>query len=957
MSSSLTNLPTTPSEPQGVFPSAAANISDENTTVIPSINPETLHPLTAAETDVYDNANSLQTHSFSGSSESMNVAGKGLDYSTEVHGTALNASDVEAIKKFLQEYASKALLPYMEKQISQLSEVVANRKGVSRSLLSATKRWFGTGKGGNTTGNSTVIYTSDCPELQLRRLGDLWFLCRQWQRAFDTYHTAKREFYADSAWLCYAGALEMAAISAFMAGDSNRKTHGYMEESIVTYLNTCRMVQYAVRATLLSVLCLSGSGLHGEAAKQLIRMTSEDSDLRSAMLLEQAALCFLSAESDVIFVDQQWVESNPEVASTLEELPLPLVEARQTSVMLLQVAQGAVPMIFKPTVDLYTDATDAEPLVPQGEPIQISVTLWNPMKISLILKDVELLWRFVTTTEGDAASGDEEVLSNEQALSAGQVLESNTISSQKIKSVILEGDTKKVLIFTLTPLKVGRLNIHGLAYKLVNTGEGGTENGNSITISGKVNLTPNGKTPDKRLQITVIPEAPCLQMTFSETSSDIISGEMRTIDVEFTNVGPVDMNDLYVAVSHPDCVNIVTDEDENDFKVLYDEKYRDPPTYSELCQRYTRYSSGKKQSIVAFYEFLGSKEAVELAVTPRRSLRRVDGEVVENMSLAVEIKNIFNEKGEDLSVEILEASLLSRQWSLTSLVAARGAAEALQARDKLHVVLRARRLPQPPPRLAHTRLKINHHDPDAEPAINVPPYSKFVLDGQHSYIDSPDSAIAQDTSDKRTGLIQSMFVLRWKVHEKTKGKTAVGQHCLWLDCFTKAISREREYIPGEVAPIQIDEFDSKLDLRESNTKTKKDNVVIFRLEHSNYINHNFNETKLCLVPVTLNIVNCYGVPVKVFIDMSKQKNRELSGELGWAGALSYGNDVDAKELGVSVNLDKFESKRVQVRGVCAAPGTYLVGSAFSVSTTGQDANLNVSNVSNNTSLLVVEQVA
>lgn len=54
------------------------------------------------------------------------------------------------------------------------------------------------------------------------------------------------------------------------------------------------MVQYAVRATLLSVLCLSGSGLHGEAAKQLIRMTSEDSDLRSAMLLEQAALCFLS---------------------------------------------------------------------------------------------------------------------------------------------------------------------------------------------------------------------------------------------------------------------------------------------------------------------------------------------------------------------------------------------------------------------------------------------------------------------------------------------------------------------------------------------------------------------------------------------------------------------------------------------------------------------------------------
>ncbi|XP_073962883.1 trafficking protein particle complex subunit 8-like isoform X2 [Choristoneura fumiferana] len=239
--SSPGNLPTTPPDPQP-FPTVSGSSEDGNT-LTASIPTEGMHPLTTSENDIYDNANSLQTHSFSGSSESMNVA---------------------------------------------------NRKGVSRSLLSATKRWFGTGKGGNTTGNNTVIYSSDCSELQLRRLGDLWFLCGQWQRAFDTYHTAKREFYADSAWLCYAGALEMAAVSAFMAGDANKKTHGYMEESIVTYLNTCRMVQYAVRATLLSVLCLSSSGSHGEAAKQLIRMTSEDSDLRSAMLLEQASLCFLS---------------------------------------------------------------------------------------------------------------------------------------------------------------------------------------------------------------------------------------------------------------------------------------------------------------------------------------------------------------------------------------------------------------------------------------------------------------------------------------------------------------------------------------------------------------------------------------------------------------------------------------------------------------------------------------
>jgi hypothetical protein len=56
-----------------------------------------------------------------------------------------------------------------------------------------------------------------------------------------------------------------------------------------------RMPQFATRATLLSTECLKGHSLYGEAAKQFIRMTSEDSDLRSALLLEQASYCFLKA--------------------------------------------------------------------------------------------------------------------------------------------------------------------------------------------------------------------------------------------------------------------------------------------------------------------------------------------------------------------------------------------------------------------------------------------------------------------------------------------------------------------------------------------------------------------------------------------------------------------------------------------------------------------------------------
>lgn len=48
-----------------------------------------------------------------------------FEQSTEVHGAALNSNDVDGIKKFLQEYAFKSLLPYIERQISSLSEVVS----------------------------------------------------------------------------------------------------------------------------------------------------------------------------------------------------------------------------------------------------------------------------------------------------------------------------------------------------------------------------------------------------------------------------------------------------------------------------------------------------------------------------------------------------------------------------------------------------------------------------------------------------------------------------------------------------------------------------------------------------------------------------------------------------------------------------------------------------------------
>lgn len=48
-------------------------------------------------------------------------------------------------------------------------------------------------------------------------------------------------------------------------------------------------------------------------------------------------------------------------------------------------------------------------------------------------------------------------------------------------------------------------------FRLINAGEDGNETGNGTMISGKVNLSAQNSA-DKRLQIKVIPEAPCLQV-------------------------------------------------------------------------------------------------------------------------------------------------------------------------------------------------------------------------------------------------------------------------------------------------------------------------------------------------------------------------------------------------------------------------------------------------------------
>ncbi|MGH0149950.1 UNVERIFIED_CONTAM: hypothetical protein FKN15_016344 [Acipenser sinensis] len=222
------------------------------------------------------------------------------------HGACLTLNDHDRIRQFIQEFTFRGLLPHIEKSIRQLNDQLVSRKGLSRSLFSATKKWFSGGKVPeksiaelkNTAG---LLYPPEAPELQIRKLADLCFLVQHYDLAYNCYHTAKKDFLNDQAMLYAAGALEMAAVSAFLQPGAPRPYPAhYMDTAIQTYRDVCKNMVLAERCALLSAEILKSQVKCSEAATLLIRMTSEDSDLRSALLLEQAAHCFINMRSPMV---------------------------------------------------------------------------------------------------------------------------------------------------------------------------------------------------------------------------------------------------------------------------------------------------------------------------------------------------------------------------------------------------------------------------------------------------------------------------------------------------------------------------------------------------------------------------------------------------------------------------------------------------------------------------------
>lgn len=345
--------------------------ADQKPGVEESVTTDAHHPLARSRSNTVDELTS--------SIDKLNVEVKR-------HGMCLAASDHDRIKTFISEFLQRGLVPYAERTIKILNEQIQSKKSIlksfgiprklfggsssssSSSTLSSASILMSGSKASSTPGASSTstpgdpgaagaititnnfIGTND--DLQLRRLADLAFMFRLYDLAYNSYHSAKKDFtsYLNSnssqtsseqvvqTKLYLAGALEMATISSFMqnfahdlmqaaaASTNNNTTSGgmvnssssmhisassnslssltlnsnktyqlqYIDEAIGLYVNDCKNLYFSIRSVLLSTEALKATGLFLKAAYQFINLANDETDVRTALFLEQAALCYLA---------------------------------------------------------------------------------------------------------------------------------------------------------------------------------------------------------------------------------------------------------------------------------------------------------------------------------------------------------------------------------------------------------------------------------------------------------------------------------------------------------------------------------------------------------------------------------------------------------------------------------------------------------------------------------------
>jgi hypothetical protein len=225
-------------------------------------------------------------------------------------------SDISSLRTFIRELVTQSIIPNMERSVATWNEqILSRRRGLSGRFMSLSKRWTPFGSSRNSSSSSPAssnsnydslqgFYRPDSPEAIMRRLADYCFMLRDWKLALSTYDILRTDFQNDKAWRHYAGAAEMAAVSALMAptplSSKNRAENidAWIEAASYSYTDRQRSAApyYALRTLALSfeLLRLRGSSAADDAARWATRILESGlvGAIGHALITERISACY-----------------------------------------------------------------------------------------------------------------------------------------------------------------------------------------------------------------------------------------------------------------------------------------------------------------------------------------------------------------------------------------------------------------------------------------------------------------------------------------------------------------------------------------------------------------------------------------------------------------------------------------------------------------------------------------
>ncbi|KAI8942525.1 hypothetical protein NX059_000588 [Plenodomus lindquistii] len=225
-------------------------------------------------------------------------------------------SDISSLRTFIRELVTQSIIPNMERSVATWNEqILSRRRGLSGRFMSLSKRWTPFGSSRNSGSSSPAssnsnydslqgFYRPDAPEAIMRRLADYCFMLRDWKLALSTYDILRTDFQNDKAWRHYAGASEMAALSALMSptpmSSKNRAENidTWIEAASYSYTDRQRSAApyYALRTLALSfeLLRLRGPSAADDAARWATRIleTGLVGAIGHALVTERISACY-----------------------------------------------------------------------------------------------------------------------------------------------------------------------------------------------------------------------------------------------------------------------------------------------------------------------------------------------------------------------------------------------------------------------------------------------------------------------------------------------------------------------------------------------------------------------------------------------------------------------------------------------------------------------------------------